>query len=154
MYLGIENFTQPNARERLDQMIFSQFSKNGYVTAHSHNMCQRYSLPILSKDYQKYNLQDYNFDHESMTFSCDPNYQNPENSYSMMQGPYSIRRRCLYGLDAHDYILEYGEKFWDSYPTENKLLHLEFIDAHEGTAEVVKYLDSKLENFFKSLKNL
>jgi hypothetical protein len=75
---------------------------------------------------------------------CDPNYQNPSNPFGFTRGPYSIRRRCLYGKDTHDYVFEYGNLFWNSYQNENKFLLLEFIDAHEGTGEVITNIDQKL----------
>ena len=81
---------------------------------------------------------------------CDPNFYNPENRFTPYMGPYSIRRRCLYGRDTFEYILEYGEKFWETYINEHKFLRLSFQDAHEGTLEVVKYLDIKLAEFLEN----
>ena len=80
---------------------------------------------------------------------CDPNFYNPENRFTPYMGPYSIRRRCLYGRDTFEYILEYGEKFWAAYSKEHKFLRLSFQDAHEGTLEVVKYLDVKFAEFLE-----
>ena len=83
---------------------------------------------------------------------CDPNYYNPENRFTPYMGPYSIRRRCLYGKDTFEYVLEYGEKFWETYINDHKFLRLSFQDAHEGTLEVVKYLDVKLAKFLENFE--
>jgi predicted AlkP superfamily phosphohydrolase/phosphomutase len=48
-------------------------------------------------------------------------------------------------------VLEYGEKFWKAYENEKKFLYLEFMDGHEGTGEVVRYLDAPL---VKMLENI
>ena len=65
------------------------------------------------------------------------------------KGEYANLRRCLYGKDAYEYSLEYAEQFWEQYADEPKFFRLGFIDGHEGSLEVIKYLDEPLLNMIK-----
>ena len=76
---------------------------------------------------------------------CDANYYNRDNPYPLLQGGFAAISRCLYGKDTFEYVLEYGKKFWETYKDNKKFLRLGFIDAHERTQEVVKYLDEPLD---------
>ena len=127
--------------------ILKHIKKKGFITGHSNNICTRQLYDI--EDNYTENIEYDNFDHENIAMMCDPNFYNPENRFTPYMGPYSIRRRCLYGRDTFEYILEYGEKFWAAYSKEHKFLRLSFQDAHEGTLEVVKYLDVKLAKFLE-----
>ena len=127
--------------------ILKHIKKKGFITGHSNNICTRQLYDI--EDNYTENIEYDNFDHENIAMMCDPNSYNPENRFTLYMGPYSIRRRCLYGRDTFEYILEYGEKFWAAYSKEHKFLRLSFQDAHEGTLEVVKYLDVKLAEFLE-----
>ena len=127
--------------------ILKHIKKKGFITGHSNNICTRQLYDI--EDNYTENIEYDNFDHENIAMMCDPNFYNPENRFTPYMGPYSIRRRCLYGRDTFEYILEYGEKFWATYSKEHKFLRLSFQDAHEGTLEVVKYLDVKLAEFLE-----
>ena len=60
---------------------------------------------------------------------------------------FSILRRCFYGKDSFEYNFEYFKQFWINYQNNRKYFRLDFIDAHEGTGEVIKYLDQPLFNF-------
>ena len=127
--------------------ILKHIKKKGFITGHSNNICTRQLYDI--EDNYTENIEYDNFDHENIAMMCDPNFYNPENRFTPYMGPYSIRRRCLYGRDTFEYILEYGKKFWAAYSKEHKFLRLSFQDAHEGTLEVVKYLDVKLAEFLE-----
>ena len=127
--------------------ILKHIKKKGFITGHSNNICTRQLYDI--EDNYTENIEYDSFDHENIAMMCDPNFYNPENRFTPYMGPYSIRRRCLYGRDTFEYILEYGEKFWKTYSKEHKFLRLSFQDAHEGTLEVVKYLDVKLAEFLE-----
>ena len=125
--------------------ILKFIKKKGYITGHSNNICTRQLYDIEDNYTEHINYE--SFDHENIAMMCDPNYYNPENRFTPYMGPYSIRRRCLYGKDTFEYVIEYGEKFWETYINDHKFLRLSFQDAHEGTLEVVKYLDIKLAEF-------
>ena len=132
------------SKEGID--ITYYLKKNGYITGQSLNLCSKEVFAVE----RHYNVLDVNFsffDHENIAMFCDPNYYDRNNPYTLHRGPFSIIRRCLYGKDTFEYVLEYGKKFWELYPDNKKYLRLGFIDAHEGSGEVVKYLDNPLFNF-------
>jgi CRISPR/Cas system-associated exonuclease Cas4 (RecB family) len=56
-------------------------------------------------------------------------------------------RRCFYERDTAEYILEYILKFLETYKNERKFFRLISNDAHEGTLELVKYMDNALHDF-------
>ena len=97
------------------------------------------------------NVEFSDFDHENVAMFCDANYYNRDNPYPLLQGGFAAIRRCLYGKDTFEYVLEYGKKFWETYKDNKKFLRLGFIDAHERTQEVVKYLDEPLYLFLNDL---
>jgi len=108
--------------------------------------------PSLSLDREiKPYVRDVRFDHEGTAMACDPHYT-IDNSYRIMTGPYSVMKRCLYGKDVSQHLMDYGNAFWRAYPDEKKLLYLEFIDAHEPTQEVIKSMDEPLVNFLEGLE--
>lgn len=102
-------------------------------------------------DYMMKFLVNNHADHESIAFACDPNYHDPENSFSPYMGPFSILRRCLYGKDTYEYVFEFGRNFLSKYKNEQKVLMLDFIDMHEGTAEVINYLDKPMSKFLREI---
>lgn len=127
----------------------------GYITGKVLNMCSR-ELYDLEKDELDPNktIENINFntyDYDGTQLFCDPNYTSPDHPYSPYIGPYSVKKRCLYGKDTFQYAIDYAEKFWKAYsPNEKdikKFFALHFIDAHEGTNEVAKYLDTYLSKF-------
>ena len=94
---------------------------------------------------------DFDFwDHENVAMFCDPSYMDRKSLYSIYKGVYSLLRRCFYGKEVHDYIIEYGTKFWEAYPDNKKFLRLGFNDGHESTFEVLQYLDEPLYNFLET----
>jgi hypothetical protein len=125
--------------------LIRHLKKNGFITGHSNNICSR-ELYDLEDGYID-NLEYEDFDHENIALFCDPNFFNLENPFTPYMGPYSIKKRCLYGRNTFEYVLEYGEKFWETYIDERKFLRVAFQDAHEGTGEVAKYLDEELFTF-------
>lgn len=65
---------------------------------------------------------------------------------------YSSIRRCLYGQDAHDYSFAYAKDFVRKYKDEKKIVYSYFLDAHEATGEVVRYLDDDLLDYLTTLE--
>lgn len=83
------------------------FREAGFVTAFAKNNCGVEDFDANPGDYQFLNL--YRYDHSLNALFCDPNYFDRTNPYSNTKGPFSARRRCLYGKDTFQYILEYSE---------------------------------------------
>ena len=128
--------------------ILKYFKNKGYITCGSENLCHRelFAIQGYKNDFTEFE----SFDHENYALFCDPNYCVPNNPFGFFQGMYSVYRRCLYGKDTSEYVFEYGNKFWEAYKNERKFVRLSFIDAHEGTMEVIKYLDDYLFKFLTS----
>ena len=128
--------------------INKKFHENGFITAASENSCAK-ELFDLSREKDK-NRTYVEFDHENMAMFCDPSYADSRRMYPFHRGPFSIIRRCLYGRETYEYVFEYGKKFLETYRDyPRKYLRLAFIDAHEGTGEVVKRLDISFRNFLE-----
>jgi hypothetical protein len=123
----------------------------GYITGQSTNLCSKELFVTMNNCLNEVEFSD--FDHENVAMFCDPNYYDRTNPYPVFSGPFSVIRRCLYQRDTYEYVLEYGKQFWETYAQNKKFLRLSFIDAHEGTGEVVKYLDKPLYDFLTNLLN-
>ena len=126
-----------------------EYKQNGFITAQSLGSCSKESF-LFSNHYNLY-LQHENYDHENIAMFCDPSFFNRNDPYSIISGEYSMLRRCLYGRDVYEYVLEYGSIIWKTYNDSRKLLRLYFLDSHENSGEVVKYLDKPLYNFLNDL---
>ena len=108
--------------------------ENGYVTCYINDMCHREPTNT------GHNMTDDEIsDHEMLI--CDPN----------MKHVFSSSKRCLYNKITASYALEYGEQFWRKYLKNRKYLSINLEDGHEGTMEVLKYADSVIYNFFRTL---
>jgi len=144
------DFQQPN--DEINPAIFylKYFKDSGFITGQGHGYCGR-EIYDLEKDQNQ--MIYTNFDHEINPIFCDPNFAVPGNPFGIFNGVFSYKRRCLYGKDTHDYIFEYAQKFWTAYESEAKFIRIAFQDAHEGTGEVVKYMDDKIVAFFEFLEN-
>ena len=125
--------------------LIKYFKEKGYITGGSENICHK-ELFLLESENNKDVIFE-SFDHENYAMFCDPNYNPPNNRVSLFKGLFSMMRRCLYNKDTFEYVFEFGYKFLENYKNERKFLRLGFIDGHEGTMEVVKYLDKHLYKF-------
>ena len=129
--------------------LVKYFKENGYITGMTEDYCSKELFDVERGDYnQNRNWEDW--DHENVVMFCDPNYHNRDFPYPEWKGAYCSLRRCLYGRDTFEYAIEYAEQFWEAYINEPKFFRLAFIDAHEGSMEVIKYVDSPLMNMIKS----
>jgi hypothetical protein len=126
------------------------YKEKGFIIGQAQNYCQREFYDIEEGNIEKYNFVP--FDHEGNAFSCDPNFTVPGHPFAMLNGPYGMKRRCLYGRDTSYYAFEYAKEFWKAYKDEPKFFRLALNDPHEGTGEVAKYLDDKVVDFLNFLE--
>ena len=120
--------------------------ERGYVTGQAGNICAR---EIIAEEEKAPNKVEYDYyDHESIALSCDPNYNDA--GYSFKTGLNSMLKRCLYGKTINEYPFEYANLFWESYKDNKKLFRMHFYDGHEGSMEVINYLDQPLYNFLNN----
>ena len=84
-----------------------------------------------------------------ISFFCDPHYYQKDFPDFAYIGPFSMFRKCLYGKDTFQYVLDFGNDFMSTYKDEKKVLFLNFIDNHEGSAATIKFLDGPLSEFLR-----
>ncbi|CDW73399.1 duf229 domain containing protein [Stylonychia lemnae] len=140
-----------DVRENKNQSVVEFFKEQGYIVGHAGNLCE--SNVFEQGDWIMRYIKNSIADHESLSHACDPHYHNPENSFGPFQGPFSIVRRCIYKRDTFEYVTDFGKKFMSTYKNEKKVMMLDFIDFHEGTGEVVNYLDAPLAKFLNEIQN-
>ena len=87
--------------------FFHSFSEQGYVTGFVNSKCEGLQCEGMRVE-DGATTSHYSFDHESIAMFCDKNYDSDEDDqFDNVKGHYSIFRRCLYGLEAHNHELEY-----------------------------------------------
>lgn len=147
IFFGVD-FT--HRRDPAPQHYNKYFKEAGFVTGQGHGYCGKEIFDLEPGNMEKFNFE--YFDHEINTIYCDPNFSVPGHPFAILNGPYAMKRRCLYGKDTHTYIFDYVKSFWDKYQNEPKFFRLAFQDAHEGTGEVVQYMDDKIVDLFNFLE--
>jgi len=116
--------------------ITKYFKNNGYITSYSNDVCMRDNSNTM------HNMTNEEIgDHEFIL--CDPNKKNCN----------ILTKRCLYSKIGTSYLYEYGNQFWRKYKNNRKLLIIASNDGHEGTLEVLKYLDNTINDFLNDLFN-
>ena len=114
--------------------INKYFKENGYITNYCSHLCQKDNARTLHNS-----TTSELFDHQMLL--CDPN--SPRYS--------KIIRKCFYGKDDVGFLLDYSEQFWRKYKNNRKFSTVIINTAHEGTMEVLKYLDDIIYNYLFSL---
>ena len=120
------------------------YKDKGFITGNTVNSCYRDLYHLDPKI-----VPAENFDHENIPLFCDTNLLDKNMFWAYEQGENSIFRKCLYGKDSHEYMFEYMSQFLEAYKDERKLMRMCFLDSHEATQQVIKYLDDPLFNFLK-----
>ena len=123
------------------------FKEKGFITASTYNSCNRELFDWGKKQYK--NLIFTGWDHENFAMFCDTNFVDKKQKWSITKGKNSVIRKCLYGKDSFEYEFEYILQFLEAYKNERKFFKIGFGDAHEGTLEVIKYIDEPLANFLE-----
>ena len=137
---------QRNSKKGISLVKF--FNERGFITAAAHNSCNKeiFDWPRKNK-----HVIFSNFDHENVAMFCDPNYEDKKDKWSIINGKGSVFRRCFYGKDSVDYNFEYILQFLENYKTEKKFFRLSIADGHEGTTEVIKYVDDSFSSFLLNI---
>ena len=125
--------------------ILKDYKENGYITCNIQDVCHKELMEIGP-------LKNYiyiEFDHEYVAPSCDPNIY--ELGYSLFYSSNGIIKKCLYGKENFEHILDYARQFWKSYEKNKRFLRIVNSYAHEYTGEKSKYTDDSLYNFLREL---
>ena len=119
------------------KLINLYFRNNGYITSLAHDLCSRDNSIRSNHQF----ILDEVFDHEFIL--CDPN-----------QEDYNLNSiRCLYGKNYIEHLLTYAEQFWRKYEQNRKFSLIVSNDGHEGTLQVLKYVDNFISSFLWNLFN-
>ncbi len=142
----------PIINDPVKDLIHNYYKEKGFITAHSLNQCINLEFNYDKNQTKKFIWK--NFDYEFFSPFCDPSYVEYGKETGFLYGPSSFFKRCLYGKDTFQYVLDYGKKFFfDVYKNQKKFLFMSFVDGHEWTNEVIKYIDEPLMDFIKNFEN-
>ncbi|KAM9942847.1 hypothetical protein ACTFIT_006240 [Dictyostelium discoideum] len=125
-------------------MFFQSFRNDSYVTSWIYGLCEDWFQAYLKTDKPEDSI-----DHELVLPFCSPLAFPLERPFGIFEGPYSIRRRCLGNKHIHDKIFDYINQLWDNYYDVGKIVTATFMDAHEGTMEVIGIADKQFNRFIK-----
>ena len=117
-------------------LMTKYFKENGYVTSNVNDFCDKEN----TRTYHNLTEQEI-YDHQFI--NCDPN----------QAGISSVTMRCLYGKPDIQHFLEYTEQFWRKYSNNRKFSTVITNHGHEGSLNVVKYIDESIFNFLNTLFN-
>ena len=123
--------------------LLTLLKNRGYITAQSANFCFK-EFYLNQREYNFFintNIEEY--DYENIAMFCDP--------YFLQEMKTPSIKKCLYGKNSFEYVLEYGYQFWTKYFNNKKFLRLGFFEGKERTGEVIKYLDYYLYQFLDNL---
>ena len=129
--------------------ISKYLKEKGFITGSEHNSCNRGIFDFPSKQFG--DLQMDGFDHENFALFCDTNFNDKRNIWSGLKGRNSYIRKCLYNEQTSKYMKNYFLDFCKKYKNERKYFSSIFTDAHEGTLEVVKYIDDDVHDLILNL---
>ena len=116
--------------------ITKNLKENGYITCFINDMCLREPTRV------EHNMSFKEIsDHEMLV--CDPNMGHVNSNLI----------RCLYNKLSTAHLYDYGDQFWRKYQNNRKFLAVMSNDGHEGTLEILKYVDDIIFNFLERLFN-
>ena len=115
-------------------LMTKYFKENGYVTSNANDFCDKEN----TRTYHSLSEEEI-YDHQFI--NCDPN----------QAGISSVTMRCLYGKPDIEHFLEYTNQFWRKYSNNRKFSTVITNHGHEGSLNVVKYIDDSMANFLNNL---
>ena len=135
----------------VDKGIFitNYLKEKGFITGCGHNSCNRGVFDFPKQGFGE--LKVGGFDHENFGLFCDTNFNDKKNKWSGLKGRNSYIKKCLYDEQTSKYLKTYFLDFCEKYKNERKYFSTIFTDAHEGTLEVVKYIDDDVHDIILEL---
>lgn len=138
----------PYAEEK--KSFIHQYKNNGFITGRALSHCALSALNTYSDEKYYNQVDEEPFDHTGLGWACEVNAR-PHTLNEATTGPTSLLRRCVYGKDLSEYVIDYGKKFWKTYKNQKKFLWLDFLDFHDFTFSQGKYLDGHLSKFLSEI---
>ncbi|KUJ17417.1 uncharacterized protein LY89DRAFT_718117 [Mollisia scopiformis] len=137
--------------------IWEQFQSHGYTSARVDPMCQDwtayYDAGTFPSSSPSSSFISQKIAHEHIAFSClPPHLPIGKDNAGNFAGPASIKARCFSDTHIGHHVLDWTESFISSYqspsPRTPYFLNAAFMEAHEGSSEVLRTLDARLATFF------
>ena len=125
-----------NKADKNNILITKYVKENGYITCYSGDICNKEG----ARTFHSLSMSEV-YDHQFIL--CDPNKMHP----------YKTTIKCLYGKKSSDHLYEYSKQFWRKYKDNRKFMTIITNEGHEGTLEVLKYIDDTIFNFLNNLFN-
>ena len=122
-----------NFPKKEKKYITLYLKKNGYITAYSADSCF-YDFVRPFYNFTSIDMYDHHYT------ICNPNFHTIK---------YELK--CLHGKYFFEHLFEYMEQFWRKYKNNRKFSLLLTNLAHEGTLELLKYIDDTIYNYFNKL---
>ena len=117
-------------------MITKFLREKGFITSNAHDACRIDN----TRSFHNYTNEEL-FDHQFVI--CDPN-NGDINSNTI---------RCLYNKQNFEHMIDYSEQFWRKYSKNRKFSLISSNYGHEGTLNVIKYIDNYIADFLNRLYN-
>ena len=125
-----------NQIENMNKKYITKYLKmNGYITAYSADYCF-YDFVKSLYNFTSIDMYDHHYT------ICNPNFHFPSIDKVL---------ECFYGTLYVDHMFEYMEQFWRKYKNNRKFSLFLTNFAHEGSLEILKYMDNSM---YKYLNNL
>jgi len=143
MYTGDDIIEYPfNLTEH--PLWWSTFDEQ-YVKAWVYGSCEDWMHTYMHTSESPYSLE-----HTLVMPFCHPQaYPNPD-PFGPFNGPYSMRARCIGDKHVHNVVFDYAKEYFTNYNEIGKIALLSFMEAHEGSLEVISQVDEDLSNFLMS----
>ena len=130
------------------EYVFNHFKENGYIIG---SFSDEWQIDVLDiNETMDYSEPFTRFDHLSSSLPCDQNYDSSGDFDIVLdKGRNTHFRRWMYGKSMHEIQLDYVMQFWNAYPENRKAFRTRFMEAHEASSELIKYIDNDLVKFFE-----
>ena len=140
-HLGFTNGNYPllfygnHVKNKNKKYITKYLKMNGYITAYSSDLCY-YDFVESLYNFTSKDIYDHHY------ALCNPNFRFPflDNEIN-----------CFHGNFYLDHMFEYVEQFWRKYKNNRKFSLFVTNFAHEGSLEILKYMDNSMYRYLNNL---
>ena len=147
-YHSLDSYSDPNLKalyygtdyNKMKISFANYFRKNGFIIGRGNTFCEKEC--VFNNNKHKKFLHSH-WDHENISLSCLKAIYHG----LFLSKLYSLIKKCLFGKQLFQYILDYLESFWLTYRNQNKMFLFQSLDGHEPTGQVIGYIDDIFYNF-------
>jgi len=144
MFLGSNEYMDNQGKEAMGKYktIWEEANDRGYVTAKAEEHCADWS------SWNQFNRTSH-LDHQWLSPACLDEVQPVSEPWGPINGPFSMRRRCLSGTYLHNHLFDFFDKVNHAYPDLPKFTSGTFLEGHELTTDVITTVDHDLKRFLE-----